>query len=442
MRWLWARLVSLRTTAILLAVLAVFLVINVALPQQPTNPEGFVRLARSGPVPRFVLTTLGLGNVATSAPFLVALGLFFANLAAVLVERLDATLRRLRLAPPTGAQLRTLMAEAQELAIPAGSAARVQELLETLGYRIHRVADGVLWGVKHRFALLGFPLFHAAFFVLAVGGFLLYATRDVVTVQVAEGQTVSSANGGVVRRAPLGAPPPVVLTALGVEIDLEAGVPLELATDLQLEGPEGSRQVSRINHPAVWGDLTVLTERAGIAPVLWLVDRSGFTVDRVAVLAAGPSGLPTRVSFLGDAVEVAVEPVKLGPAFPEREALATTPVTLRIKEGGKETFGGALRPGEAVEVGGGTLKLQEVRYWVGLRLVSERGGGWLVAGFVLSVFGIVWRMAWHRREVAVVWNDGCARIGGRSEFYPGQFRIELDRVRALIEAELGGERTQ
>ena len=35
--------------------------------------------------------------------------------------------------------------------------------------------------------------------------------------------------------------------------------------------------------PAEWGSATLLVNEAGLAPVLWLQDEQGFTLDRVAV---------------------------------------------------------------------------------------------------------------------------------------------------------------
>lgn len=437
MRRLWSLLVSMRTTALLIAVLAGFLVVNVLVPQRTTSPDAFDRLARSGPIARFLMVDVGLGDLATSPPFVAALALFFVNLAAVLVDRIGITARRLRFSPPTDAQVSALASGGIEGAAPGERrAAAARAVLETLGYRTLEVGPSALWGVKHRWALAGFPLFHAAFFVLAAGGVLLYLTRDVVTVLAAEGQTVSSGRGGVVRRSPLGAPAPIELTVLGVEVDLESGKPVELASTLRLGAGPVAEQVSRINRPAVWGDLTVLTEGAGVAPVLWLVDGSGAIVDRVAVLAAGRGDSPARITFLEGAVEALVDPVRLGPGFPERRALPSAPIRIVVRDRGRVVHDGELRPGGAVEVGGGSLRLHELRYFVGLRLVSERGGAWLVAGFLLSVLGIVWRMVWHRRELAITWGDGRFRIGGRSEYYPRRFRGELEQVRSIVEAEL------
>jgi cytochrome c biogenesis protein ResB len=434
----------LKTSAVIIAALSLGLLLSVLLPQETVDPGGYATAVRGGPAARFVLETLGLGRFSTSPVFFVLLGAFFANLGAVLVDRVGITLRRIRVGTPSGAQVGAMLAGTEASRLPEAipdAEARASEILSDLGFSVRPVGRGTIWGVKHRLAPLGFPLFHAAFFVLAVGSLGLYLTRDVVEVIAAEGQAVSSRGGAVGRRAPLGAPPEVTVEVRRVDVALEEGRPTDLAATVALAGAPGDARLARINHPAVWGDLTVLVGRAGIAPVLWLVDERGFTLDRVAVLAVVRGELPTRVTVGGD-VEAIVAPIPVSASFPERRALPTVPISLRLRVGEGEVFDGTLRSGEGVEVGGRTLRLQEVRYWAGLTLVRERGGGLLVAGFLMSVLGIVWRMVWHRREIVVSFEDGMMRVGGRSEFYPARFRNELEQTRALMLVRLGPVREE
>src|SRR6266508_6134597 len=224
-----------RLAAMILVALSALLLVNVLVPQAATDPEGFARLARSGPVARWLLKDAGLGRISTSPLFVATLGAFFVNLTAVLIERTGTTIRRLRLAPPSDAQVRGMAQGGLELRGGGAAVDRAQaaRLLEQLGFRTANVGPNALWGVKHRLALLGFPLFHASFILLLAGGIQLYLTRDVVTMGGAEGQEVDPAAGAVVRRAPLGAPPPYRIGVERVDIDLERGEPLDLAASLR-----------------------------------------------------------------------------------------------------------------------------------------------------------------------------------------------------------------
>ena len=74
----------------------------------------------------------------------------------------------------------------------------------------------------------------------------------------------------------------------------------------------------------------------------------------------------------------------------------------------------------------------EMRYWVGVLVVSERGSGVLVTGFIALVVGLIWRLSWHRREVALTWDDREFRLVGRSEYFSGRFREELGSIQAEL----------
>ncbi len=434
MRRLLALLVSLKLTAAILVVLSALLVLNVAVPQANVDPEGFARAAARGGVSRWLLVDAGLGRISTSPVFVGALAAFFVNLAAVLVDRTGATVRRVRFAAPSDAQARSLARDGVDLA--AGTTVGLpdaERLLGRMGFRTLRVGPGALWGVKHRLALLGFPLFHLSFLVLAAGGIQLYLTREVVNFGGAEGETALSARGGVVRRAPLGPRPPFGVEIERVDPRLVRGSPVDLAVTLRLAGLPGPAQVARVNAPAVWGDLTVLVDRIGIAPVLWVQDADGFTRDRVAVVTSG-GDLPTRVPLAGTSIEAVVEPIPIGAGFPQRDGLSTVPIQLRLVEGSRAIFDGALRRGEAARAGELVVVLEEVRYWIGLRAVSERGGGLLVGGFLLLVAGILWRMFWYRRDVVLLYEGDTVRLGGRADFNPGRFREELRQLGELLTA--------
>lgn len=426
----WRVLVSMRTTAALLAALTALLVVNALVPQASFDPDAYALAVRGSRAARFALETLRLGSVSTSPLFVACVAAFFVNLAAVLVDRAGATWRRIRLRPPATAQVRALL-EGDAVAAVAGpgpTAARAAEVLGGLGYRTLPVPDGV-WGVKNRLALLGFPVFHASFFLLLAGGLQLYLTRDVRTLVVAEGQEASSAGGAVVRRAPLGDAPPVRIALARLDPRLAAGRPVALDAALIVDG--GPEAIARVNHPVERGAVSILVDRAGLAPVLWLTDRDGFTLDRVLVPVAN-HGPPTRVPLATGDLEVAIQPEPLGPRFPDRAALPGAPLTLTVRARSAPPVDATLRPGEAVAAGDRVVRLQELRYWVELRVVRERGGPLLVAGFLLAVAGMAWRMLLYRREVVVTVGAGPARVAGRGEFFPARIAGEVRAIAELL----------
>ena len=435
MRRAWKLATSSRTTMAILVLLAGLLFLNVAIPQVAVvGPAAVAELAARGPLLRFLLVTLRLSELSTSAVFLGTLGAFFLNLALVLVDRARVTAQRLRYVPPTEAQVRAMAGASTALTFarpPGFGEGRAAAVLERLGYRTTRAGPSALWGIRHRTAVLGFPLFHASFFFLCAGGLALYYTRHVTMVTAAEGQAFESTGGKVVRASPAGLPPGQSFLLERVDVRLEDGKPLQLGALVRpLEG--GEAQQAWVNHPAEWGALSLLVERAGVAPVLWLQDERGYTLDKVAVLAIARDGANVQTPLGDGELAAEVVPIPVGPEFPEREALATVPINLKVRRGEQTLFAGEVVPGQFIRVGRYVLKLEEVRYWALLRTVSERGGLWLVVGFLLAVAGLTWRMVWFRREVGVCWDEQHVWLVCRSEYFPRQFREELEMLQGLL----------
>ena len=429
---------SARFTVGLLCVLAVLLLLNVALPQRAVlGEERYAAvLESSGPAARFLLETLGFGRMATSPVFLAVLGLFFLNLAAVLAARFKPTWRRVGLKPRSEKGLRAWarMEETHSGPLPEDwNAGRLVHILRGHGYQVRRPGKQTFWAVKHRTAPLGFLLFHLSFFLLCLGGVLIYYSRFVGTAVVIEGQSFTGDYGAVVRESPLGAPASLGFTVEEVEARMENGQPVHLGARLRVAGSGGSGLLeSRVNHPARWGAVSILVEKAGLAPVLWLQDERGFTLDRVAVPARTFATSTTELEMANGEWKVTVYPLLSGSPFPERHELAETAVDLEVWRGEQELFGGELRAGEAAAFAGGRLVVEELRYWVGLRVIRERGGGLLIVGFTLGIIGLVWRLLWYRREIALTWEDGVFRLVGRSEYFSAPFEVELDSLARML----------
>ena len=195
---------------------------------------------------------------------------------------------------------------------------------------------------------------------------------------------------------------------------------------------------ARVNQPAGWGPVQLLVQKAGLAPVLWFQDHDGYTLDRVASVAATRGETPTEVPLAGGKYVAVVHPRGPAEGVPMRAELPETSVRLSVwrRDRGADDvlqedellFEGELAPGQAARIGRNRLLLEEVRYWAGVLVVSERGGGLLSAGFVALIVGLVWRLVFFRREVAVTWDGDCLRLVGRSEAFSLRFREELDAM--------------
>ncbi len=250
-----------------------------------------------------------------------------------------------------------------------------------------------------------------------------------------EGQSFAGVYRQVKREAPWGGRPQLQFQLMRVEPVFQAGMPLSLEAAFLFRAGTGSEERrSRVNHPAAWGASTILVQQAGLAPVLWLQDGEGYTVDRVSVVAMTSGQAPTHVPLAGGAIDLVIAPLAPGEDFPLREQLSTLPVQLTVTRGEDLLYDGALLPGEAASWPGGRLVLEKVNYWLGIQVVSERGGGLLIAGFVMGILGLIWRLMLYRREVAVVWDAQGFALSGRSEYFSRRFADELSEMQRRLAA--------
>jgi hypothetical protein len=433
-------LASLKMTIVLLVVLSVLLLLNVALPQESLlGKEQFRALMQqAGPVYRFFLVTLGLGRMAVSPVFLVVLGLFFLNLGVVIGGRIGPTLRRVRLKPRKEPGLRawTGMEESLHASLPEGwSVDHAVTTLRGFGYQVRRAGTATVWGVRHRTAPLGFLAFHLSFFLLCAGGASLYYSRFVGNVVLIEGQEFAGEYQSMPRVPPLLPIPDLRFSLQEVKPVYEGGFPLQLGATFSFSERGGVvERESWINRPAVVGSAKLLVHRAGLAPVFWLQDDDGFTRDRVSVVTSTLGAQPTSAPIDGGRVTVEVDPLEPGADFPTLESLRETGLRLTVMTEDVERFKGTLRPGEAASWEGGRLVLEDVRYWVSFQVIAERGGGLLIAGFILGITGLVWRLLCYRREIALSWDDQEFRITGRGEYFSHRFQEELKSIRKFLAA--------
>lgn len=437
--------VSPRVTVGLLCLVALVLLLNVVVPQEAVlGPERFgVLIEGSGPVARFLLRDLGLSNLSTSPVFFVVFAVFFLNLGLVLAFRIGPTLRRTQLPERSGKTVRGWARSKESFVAPRSpgiGATEVTRILRGFGFQVRRQNERSYWGVKHRTAPLGFVLFHLSFFLLCAGGLMLYSTRFVGVAILSEGQEFAGEYSEILRRSRIGRVPALHFVVEEIETEIESGEPVHLSARFRfLQGLSSTVAESRVNHPAQWGRSSILVEQAGLAPILWLQDGDGFTLDRIVVPARTRSGEPTGLQVAEDRYTVLVYPLGSEVEFPVRSELARTALRLQVIEDEALVFDGELRQGEAADLGGSRLVLEEIRYWVGIRVVAERGGGVLTAGFVLGILGLVWRLLWYRREVIVSWDEENVRVVGRAEYFSHRFQSELRELLTMLTGEVSDE---
>lgn len=424
---------SLRTSLVLMVALSVMLVGAVLIPQRAVVGEAAVReMASRSAFADLMLLRLRLSEFSTSPIFLLLVSLFFLNLVVVLARRAAPTFLRLKTELRSAESLDRWTSSSSALSAPlslALTAHRVSQVLRGFGYKPRRAGDAAMWGVKNATAPLGFLLFHASFILLLLGSAAIWATRSVSIVRLTEGETFRGEGAKIVRSAPFASHPELTFVAGAVDPLFDRGEATDLAVKLVFADAE---QTARVNEPAKRGATSILIGDVGLAPVVWLQDSEGFTIERAAVAAERSGATILRVGNY----EVSLAPRVTNANFPSRDRLSEVPIDVTVRLLGIEQYRGRLRAGEIAKFDGGAVAISEVRYWTSLRVVTERGGSLLIVGFLFAVAGLVWRLLAQRREVALTWTATELRLAGIGEFFPLRFRDEL---RAIAD-ELRGDR--
>jgi len=108
----------------------------------------------------------------------------------------------------------------------------------------------------------------------------------------------------------------------------------------------------------------------------------------------------------------------------------------RIVLRGETLFEGLLAPGEKVPLEDGLefFFLPEIRRYVLVDVIQERGHAVTFAGFAILILGLYLRYARVRKECLVQLGERSHRVYGRSEILPELYREELDRWTAALAA--------
>lgn len=213
---------------------------------------------------------------------------------------------------------------------------------------------------------------------------------------------------------------------------------------------DGKRERIAINNSASIDGDQLAVDGFGYSPEFRLVHPDG-RVDRAFVrLKVFPPGTEDQFPLEGTGFVVSAA------LFPDAEVDGTQVTNLsynlrdpafgvRIEREGEEdarpVFSGVLRPGEAAGFEGYVFSFPSVRYFAELRVVSNPGAPWFMAGLATALGAALLRFTFRRRRV-LVWvqpregGGSSVRVIARAELWTEAYRCSmLARVRAAVEGE-------
>jgi len=294
---------------------------------------------------------------------------------------------------------------------------------------------------RGRLSPIGNLLFHGSFLFLFAGVILSMLFRFEGRVKVTEGYPFSGIPQAYqsISMAPFASAP-------SIPFFLEKIIPTFwrdqlLFTDLKadIKYNEGGGSL-RMSSPLMIDRTSITIHGIGLTPMYVLKNREGHELDvgyvNLGIFTPGSEdhfqipGFPHEifVSFYPDFAQE-------GNKFFNRSMNVKNPrYFVKVFRGRIPVFSGLLKPGEEAEFENLRISFPEFRYWGDFRIIKDPGLVFVWTAFILFGLGLVWRLLFYRREIAVVTGPEKFTIYGNSDYYPGLFENRLKMLKRIVEA--------
>ncbi len=243
-------------------------------------------------------------------------------------------------------------------------------------------------------------LFHSSFFVVLCGVLLSLGSRQESKLWVAAGETFTGADDQFLARG--GPAIPDGFTALSITPEFWRDQLLFTKLEAVLDF-DGQRRTTRINRPLWFAPASFLRLSGfGLAPRYEIVDAQGRVLESAfAKLNVFPPGqrdflLPEKVPYR---VYLEIYPdaeVTDAGVVNRTNQLVRPVIVANVYRGHLAVASGALRPGEALELEGVSIRFPEIRVWGELTFVRDLGIPVIFAGCLVGLTGLVLKL-WSRR---------------------------------------------
>lgn len=391
-------------------------------------------------------------------PYKLLYALFFVNLILLEIKWIPAVVRRCRkTGSPESAEKLARFGQAIPVAAPGSVAGiKVGELVRYLKRRGYRVSDGsdgyilsdnlfgnsrgttLLYACRGRFSPLGDLLFHAGFLLILFGAVTNVLSRFEGTAIVAEGEsfTGSKKEYRIIAGASAAALPEVDFDAEKISAEFWDGKLFFTRLEAQLLH-RGGRDIASLSSAATIGSAAVTIAGYGYVPRFEFKNKEGKLEDynwvKLNIFSPGSEDYfyvpeyPHKifVSFYPDYAEVDGKAVNrsmnpLNPAY-----------ALRIFRGRVPVYSGVIKQGEWAAYDGLSISFSSLSRSGDFKIVRNPGHPFIWAAFILMGIGLVWRLLYYRKELAL-WQDetGNTWLSGHGDYYP---RLHAEWLAGLAE---------
>jgi len=444
---LYRTFVSRKVTIYLIAFLSLFYFLGLIIPQRSLlDPGQFAAWQAQWPLLVETLTAVKLTSIYSSPLVIGATVLFFLNLLLVTAKRVPAVFRSMQLPGSTDLSMKnveTLPVHEKFMLDDAAGVAAVRSRIQRSGFRVIE-GRGCFRAVRNRFAPAGSLLFHGSFLLILLGGMFLFHTRFRGETFITEGQLFNGSRSeyrSVTRYSEMRKSlPDLRITVEKIAPRFEKREPVSLATRITAQS-NGVRRTGAfdVNAPFVMGTTSVLITDVGIAPYVRVVDRRGRELLGAFVslnvirgdedhFTIPDTDYTVWVKFWPDA---AVD--EAGNRTTRSYDLKHPVYEIAVRKGGSDVASGTITDAaRSVLFEGLQLSIPEMRYFGRFMIVDERGGGLLIAGFILALAGLTIKFLFPKQEVLGAWHEADGKtaflVGYQGEYLRGLGKQEFDRI--------------
>lgn len=397
-----------------------------------------------------VIPTPWVNRIAWLLPFKVLYLLFFINIIICEIKWIPVTLRRCK--KPTIPRTKEDLERFRHKVTVQSSEFGVQSLgryLRRSGYNVQGTdascltshTPPVLYAYIGRFSPLGNVLFHTGFLFLLLGVWVgIFSSFD-GTALLAEGQDLMGTRAEYTSVTGMAEPP---LVNLRVErITPRYWKDVLLFTDLKAdvrypyEG-EVRSGVVRLSQPLSIGDAKITIAGIGFTPMYFLKDKNGIELDSGYVrMNLFPPGNEDHFQIPGYPHEIFVcfypdYEIKDGEITNRSMNTVNPAYYIKVFRNRVPSYSGILKPGEEAYYEGLRLSFPEFKYWGMFRVVKNSGFVYIWISFILFGVGLVWRLLFYRREVAVIEEGEVIYLYGSSDYYHRLFENRLKTLAGMV----------
>lgn len=386
-------------------------------------------------------------RIGSLLPFKVLYILFFINLIICEIKWIPVVVRKCRMAtiPSTPEDLERFRHKI-EIRVQGVGGRGLEKYLRRRGYRIKQpIGDPpippfphspvLFYASKGRFSPIGNLLFHTGFlFLLAGAWFSLFRSFDGSAV-ILEEQEFNGTRGEYTAISTQRGSYPDIKFKIG-KITPEYWGNQLLFTDLKADVTYSSNGrveegEARLSQPVSVNGARVTINGLGFVPLYVLKDRDGRELDSGYVrLNIFPPGAEDHFQIPGFPHQIFVvfypdHEVRNGRVVNRSMNPVNPAYLIRVFRNRVLSYSGVLKPGQEAYYEGLRLSFPEYNYWGMFRIVRNSGWPFIWTGFILFIAGLVWKLLYYRKEIALIQEGDSLILYGNSDYYHTLFEEKL-----------------